>query len=116
MAPIGSSGYFLTFDEHLSQLGERSGIAFIEARLDDPKGTAPGRDGRDLHNVMAFFGIEAVEFSILYKDTDFRQYQTRCVIERTNTARNGLEVRAISQEIIPKQTEPATVALTRLQP
>jgi hypothetical protein len=52
---------------------------------------------------MAFSGVEAMEFSILYKDTDFRQYQTRCVIERTNRTRNGLEVKAISQEIIPKQ-------------
>jgi hypothetical protein len=93
----------LTFDERLSQLGERSGIAFIEARLDDPTGTVPGRAGRDLHSIMAFSGIEAMEFSILYKDTDFRQYQTRCVIERTNRTRNGLEVKAISQEMIPKQ-------------
>lgn len=115
-APIGSCGYLLTFDEHLAQLGERSGIAFIEARLDDPKGAAPGRDGRDLHSVMAFFGVEEIEFFILYKDTDFRQYRTRCIIERTNRTRNGLEVRAISQEIVPKRPALAAEAFSRSQP
>lgn len=98
---IGRSGYNLVFPERRAQFGERSGNAFFEAWLESiEQGTLPGRDGSALHEIMRTDDIEAVNFAIIYKDTDFRSYKTNCAIERTNRTRNGLEVKAISQEMV----------------
>jgi hypothetical protein len=99
--PVGNSTYMLVFPERLAQMGERTGISFIEAWLEDKTQTLPELGGGDLHGIMAMADVGKVEFSILYKDTDFRDYRTNCVVERTTRSRNGLEVRAVSQEILP---------------
>ena len=98
---IGQSGYNLVFPERRAQFGERSGNAFFEAWLESvEQGILPGRGGCDLHEIMRNADVETVNFAIVYKDTDFRSYKTNCAIERTNRTRNGLEVKAMSQELV----------------
>ena len=97
---VGPSMYMLVFPEKLSQLCERDHIRFVEGFLEHQ--TLPGLDGGQLHNVMVMADVNLVEFAIYYKDTNFVDFRTNCVIERTNRSRNGLEVRAISQEILPR--------------
>ena len=97
---IGSSGYMLSFEETLAELHERDHLRFIEGWLEDPSGTMPNRDGGALHEIMRKANVDAVEFSILYKSTEFQPYATRQVIERTNTQGNGLQVRTLGQELL----------------
>jgi hypothetical protein len=59
-----------------------------------------GFDGSSLHDVMRNADVDHLNFSILYKDTNFLKCKTKCIIERTNRTRNGLEVRATGQELI----------------
>jgi hypothetical protein len=96
---VGTSGYTLEFLGRLPQLGERTGIAFLEAWLNHA--TRPGLDGSQLHNVMCEAQLESVNFTIVYKDTDLQPKKTECVIERTNRERNGISVRATSAAGIP---------------
>ena len=101
---IGNSAYNLVFHERLAQFGERSGNAFFEAWLESIQGKMlPLRAGCDLHEIMRTSDTQIVYFGITYKDTDFRPYRTNCSIERTNRARNGLEVKAISQEMLTSE-------------
>jgi hypothetical protein len=98
---IGQSEYSLVFHERLAQFGERSGNAFLEAWLEPVQGKKlPLRGGGDLHEIMRISDTEVVAFGIVYKDTDFRSYRTKCAIARTNRSRNGLEVKATSQELV----------------
>src|SRR5208282_153945 len=98
---IGTSAYSLVFHERLAQFGERSGNAFFEAWLESIQGEKlPLRGGCDLHEIMRNSDTEIINFGIICKDTDFRSYRTNCSIERTNRTHNGLEVKAISQEMV----------------
>lgn len=102
---VRPSAYVLTFPEQLSLLSEREGGVFFEAWLEDQTNALPGLDGGSLHEVMRKSNVDSVEFSIYYKDTDFLGYMTKCIIERTNRIRSGLEVRALGQELIPYEAE-----------
>jgi hypothetical protein len=102
---VRPSAYMLTFPQQLSLLSERDGKGFLEGWLEDQTNTLPGRDGGSLHEVMRKSDIDAVEFSVHYKDTDFREFRTKCIIERTNRTRSGLQVRALKQELIRHKTE-----------
>jgi hypothetical protein len=76
-AHIGESKYNLIFHERLAQFGERSGNAFFEASIEPIQGEKlPLRGGCDLHEIMRNSDTEAVNFGIVYKDTDFRSYRT----------------------------------------
>ncbi len=96
---IGTSMYRLIFPERLAILSERDSVRFLEASLQHME-MLPGVDGSSLHDVMRKADVDHLNFSILYKDTDFLKYKTKCIIERTNRTRNGLEVRATGQELI----------------
>jgi hypothetical protein len=96
-AVVGLSGYTLVFPERLSLLCERDHIRFIESFLEHEM--MPGVDGGHLHEVMRKANVELFSFAIYYQDTGFVWYRTNCTVERTNRTRNGLEVRAISQEL-----------------
>jgi hypothetical protein len=95
--PVGPSGYRLVFPHRLPIFCERDHISFLEAFLEHQ--TRTGLDGGQLHSVMRAARVNLFSFAIYYQDTDFRWYRTNCNIERTNRERNGLEVRAISQEV-----------------
>lgn len=100
--PIGKSGYTLEFPGRLAQLGERSGIGFLEAWLKHEM--LPGLDGGQLHEVMREANVELVDLSIVYRDTDLRPKKTDCAIERTNRERHGLLVRATGPPGISAQS------------
>lgn len=98
---IGKSGYILVFPHRMAQFGERSGTAFFAGWLESvEQGVLPGRDGCALHEIMSAADVASLNFAITYKDTDFRCYKTHCMIQRTDRSRNGLEVKAISQEMV----------------
>jgi hypothetical protein len=105
-ALVGISGYTLVFPERLSVFCERDHIRFIESFLEHE--TMPGLDGGQLHDVMRKASVELFSFGIYYQDTGFLWYRTNCVVERTNRARNGLEVRTISQELTAPPTQEPT--------
>jgi hypothetical protein len=96
--PIGTSTYMLSFPGILPLLCERDHIVFIEAWLEDQSDALPGMDGSRLHDVMRLAEVEQINFAIRYKGTNFRDYQTTCVIEIVNWKGNGLTVRAVNQE------------------
>lgn len=96
--PLGSSAYRLVFSEIKPVVSERDHIVFFEAYLEDQTSGLPGLDGSRLHDVMRLSDVEMANFTILYKGTDFFEYQTNCVIERVNWKHNGLTVRTVGQE------------------
>jgi hypothetical protein len=103
---IGKSGYNLVFPDRLAQFGERSGNAFLFAQLDSVPGEQlTQRSGGDLREIMVKADVESAEFSIAYKDTDFRSFCTDCLIERTTA---GLEVKAIRYRLARLDTKPET--------
>lgn len=102
--PIGKSGYILEFPGRLALLGERSGIGFLEAWLKHE--TLPELDGGQLHEVMSKAGVESINLSVVYKDTDLHPKKTECAIDRTNRERHGLSVRATSAPGIPVLSAP----------
>lgn len=95
--PIGPSTYMLCFPGTLPLLCERDHVVFVEGCLEDQSNALPGLDGSRLHDVMRLADVERINFAILYKGTNFRDYKTNCVIERVNWKGNGLTVRATGQ-------------------
>jgi hypothetical protein len=73
-------------------------VVFFAGCLEDQSNALPGLEGGRLHDVMRLADVERIDFAILYKGANFRDYQTNCVIERVNWKGNGLTVRATSQE------------------
>jgi hypothetical protein len=95
---IAWSGYTLIFTERVPLLTERDHHRFIAAGLVHPP--QPSLDGHQLFAVMESANIDTLKFAILFKDDDSRQYKSNCELQRNVSARGGLTVKFLSQELV----------------
>jgi hypothetical protein len=102
---IGASTSRLTFSRTLARLIDKQGDQFFEAWIEDSDHT--GRAGSALHEAMVNSNTDVVTVGIIYndgeyKDGEFSWYRSNCAIARDSSAREGLTVSFLSQELIPK--------------